>query len=308
MIIVKKLDGNIIKIKDLSDKSCINLFKSLNRFEYVVDFTSEKIYVEEKKEKRKDEYDCCKSLIVECLNKTCEDYCIHKKNDESRMFYDEIHFVGIIYIDCIKKLSKEDMYKANLEIKSNLYDDGDTKKDYRMIIERNSNSQVPFIKVSDDETWWINDDGFLPRQSIEETPSFIELMGCFSREERAIYLCDENINTTLKGLESYDGWFKYYKKHFKKLIVLHEIGHSIFQFTKKKPKEPILDETRANYFASYHTNGRYDDKIYLLTCFQPFIYKFPFLSFDYMIKKTKTIGYYKLLKRDYYRKVDELYE
>ena len=137
-------------------------------------------------------------------------------------------------------------------------------------------------------------------------------MGCFIRNWRAIYLCPENIEKAYNNLK---GSLKVKYDSFVELVLLHEFGHSVFQLVGKNPREPILNETRANYFASHMTDGLYDKDIYAITRFQSLTYQFPYLSMPFMMTKTMTsywarfhsgVHYDDVLSA-YYKKVGILY-
>ena len=191
-----------------------------------------------------------------------------------------------MYVEKIEIKSSDEMYNIVLKLKSRFLDE-DTKKEYRHeednpfgIFKRNYQDNA---LMRDD--WWIRKDinnKNDPFQITEAKPTIVELLGCFVKEEHAIYICDKNIKKTTKMI-SKDKWFENEIKTFTKLVVLHEIGHSVFQYIGFDNKQPIINETRANYFSSLMTYGEFDYYINEFTSYQPFEYHFPFLSLHYMI-------------------------
>ena len=238
-----------------------------------------------------------------------------------------IHFVGLWDIRYIKYVDKLTMIRKQKEIdeflqeEKNEYDFFDTDR-----IKEEYNEKYKDKESDKKDAWWIDYNDYknarqiyekngLPKQIIEiNEPSALELMGCYAKNEKTIYICEENIEKTMDLLEVYDEWFgkdetgeyKHFKE-FKDLVILHEIGHSIFQYNSD-PFSSITNERQANYFSSLMTDGKYDAHIKCLTLFQPFIYRFPLLSLQYTIYLENDEYNYDQLSDNYYQKVGELYE
>ncbi len=324
MIIIKSYDGKEDRIEDLSKESCIKKIYDLGRFEYdKVDFIKKTITIRITTENRENKYGEYDYIISNYLKQSCELFSMHKREKTTVNFFgfretplyflDEIHFVGMAFIECIKSVKREEM----LECFNKSKNINDSKKESEMIVsdyrrisdfETQPSVKLPIIgKNKRNDTWWFEDQDEM-KQEFEVKPTMVELMGCFVKKEHSIYICKENIKSMSELLERRDDWYKRNLNIFIELIVLHEMGHSVFQYVGIEYFEPIMNETRANYFSSFTTHGLYDDKIDYLTKFQPFVYHFPYLSFAYMISKLKFGGKYTKLLEDYYRMVGVLYE
>ncbi len=321
MIEVYKGKDLFEKIKNISMRKYMKYIDNFASFEYTskdINFEKEiiTIHLEDTINKRK--YGRYKTIIRNCIQQVCESFGMHKRENAkmnfddksiSLSFIDEIHFIGILYIENIKSVSKTKMYEHSESIKSQ--SEEDIIKEYKIMKE--INSLIPFIPIEDNNinvnTWWMRTENNFPSQSFDSKKSYIELMGLFVKKEHLICICNENLKKTFNGLKSFDSWFSSdNEKKFIELIVLHEIGHSVFQYVGFYPSVDLIkNETRANYFSSLITHGNYDDKIYLLTIFQPFIYKFPYLSFQFMNNKYFSKTEYSKLLKDYYRMVGVLY-
>jgi len=307
---------------NLLDKSWISKIYDLGRFKYEYDdinFEKKEITIHIESEKRDNEYGDFQKIIEKYLFQTCELFSMHKRErqsiniNEKRVplwFLDEIHFIGITFVENVKSMSKKEMPTILEKIDLQL-DETNIKEEYDNM--KRIDSSIPFISIDDNgfvnDTWWMKENTF-PSQTFKSKKTFIELMGLFVRKEHTIYICEENIKRTMKGLVSFDSWFSSKnEKKFIELILLHEIGHSVFQYIGFSPSvESIKNETRANYFSSLVTHGNFDDKIYLLTIFQPFIYRFPYLSFQFMNNRYFLKTEYSQLLKDYFKMVGVLYE
>lgn len=122
-----------------------------------------------------------------------------------------------------------------------------------------------------------------------------ELLGCyfyqcdradlFNRDQQIIYLCPELINTFSQELYNnnflcYGGDFLTFYDLIYELVLLHELGHLAFSCLKMTGQDTSLTEGRANFFASYITNGVHDYLIKLETQHQPAQYHAPILITD----------------------------
>lgn len=112
----------------------------------------------------------------------------------------------------------------------------------------------------------------------------VELMGCFVKDENAIYICPEHIEHFLnqKDFDKSQIIDMYYK------VFAHEVGHLVFSYLnydlkdydKFKCREKL--ERQANYFASYIYESYYDYLIKQVTNHQFKEYQNPLLlSFRY---------------------------
>ena len=315
MILIKKGRIKPKKIYTL-DISLVNKLLKKNKFTYEVNLEDEIIEIEFTDEVRNNDYGDYCSIFYGTLNQIIGQHSLHKfekskikfrKNSISLSFLDEIHFVGTLFIDRINSISKERMYGISSNMNNRLLSDETIKKEYDDT--RSLESEIPLINKQDniDDDWWMNpnDDG--ATQTFKAKKTFIELLGLFIKEEHTVYICENNINRTITELSSHDPWYSANKEVFTELIVLHEIGHSVFQYIGFY-SEPIKNETRAYYYSSFITNGLYDDKIYYLTTFQPYIYRFPYLSFGYMHNLYFERSEYRIELDDYFRMVGVLYE
>lgn len=226
-----------------------------------------------------------------------------------------VHLIGIYYIEKIENMSNEEIKK----FKINAYDEKTRKSEIVSEYIKLTTDEGNFKFMNRDkkiDQWCFKNDHigeYSVVQKVNMEPTYIELLGCFVKEEHAVYICEDNIKKTAEKLRIHDNWFDGLNTDigsnydiFRSLVILHEIGHSIFQYT---PRKLILDETRANYFSSWFTKGKYDYHIDCLTKFQPFIYKFPLLSAQYEnIKKSRKNSNYDEELKLYNKKVDKLYE
>ena len=315
MILIKKGRIKPKKIYTL-DISLVNKFLKKNKFTYRVNLEEEIIEIEFSDDIRCNDYGDYCSIFYGSLNQIIGHHSLHmyektkikfKKNNISLSFLDEIHFVGTLFIDRINSISKERMYAISLNTNNRIISDEIIKKEYDDTRRLESNN--PLINKQDniDDDWWMNPNSDGATQTFKARKTFIELLGLFVKEEHAIYICENNISRTITELSSHDPWFSENINIFTELVVLHEIGHSVFQYNGFST-EPIKNETRANYYSSFITNGLYDDKIYHLTTFQPFIYRFPYLSFGYMHNLHFERSEYRIELDDYFRMVGVLYE
>jgi len=312
-----ELKGKRIKI-DLSNPNVLSDFIKIGEFDYIVDFDDQKIEISPTGNPFVRHFENYGDVIDDCLSRIAYSYTKHLKDDTEILngirkktikasFLDEIKYVGVMYIKKIKVRNSENMLGTFLESKNLNVTNNDIRKDYLDLKEfKNSN---PFTITDDKEidNWWTKLDDYSTFQTTNIMPTFIELLGSFNKKEHTIYICDDNINKTAEkmNLLKNEIWFSNNDcKSFKKMVVLHEIGHSVFQYIGHNPFEPIGNETRANFFASLMSFGEFDQYIKILSTYQPFIYKFPFLSFAYMINERITK---KGLIKDY-NELKKLYE
>lgn len=122
-----------------------------------------------------------------------------------------------------------------------------------------------------------------------------EMLGCyfyhcdgadfFKRDQQVIYLCPELINAFSQELYSNDfpccgvDFEAFYNLIFE-LVLFHELGHLAFSCLDLPCQDESLTEGRANFFASYITNGVHDHLIKLKTQHQPAQYHTPILVTD----------------------------
>lgn len=122
-----------------------------------------------------------------------------------------------------------------------------------------------------------------------------EMLGCyfyqcdradlFNRDQQIIYLCPELINTFSQELYNnnfrcHGGDFLTFYNLIYELVLLHELGHLAFSCLDLTGQDTSLTEGRANFFASYITNGVHDHLIKLKTQHQPAQYHAPILITD----------------------------
>lgn len=317
MIIIKDSPTTKIEITNL-DLHAVNLIKSFGRYNYEVDFANRRIIITPEGSAIKQYYEGYGDILNNCIDRIIASYQRHKTYDlcyddssiNERAFVDEIHLVGVLYIDTIKLVDEYTMKEYVAGNKQKITDEN-IINDY-MRIER-SNGRLPKIDRQEIEKshpdWWVNDNNDVPRQKFPSTLSAVESMGVFIKKDHKICICLKNIEKCSKRLQKCEEC-DCDSSLLESLVVLHEIGHSVFQFVGQEPTiEPILNETRANYFSSLMTDGYFDDTIYALTKYQPFMYKFPYLSFQFEIYKSKsTLGdKYSILLDDYKDEVGELY-
>ena len=262
--------------------------KAGNIVEYHVNLVDEVIDVKcDYDTGRKKDYGKYNSIVSKIQQYVLRNYYKHSREEErlirhmtdktSLSFLDEIQYVGLLYVDTIETKTSLEMPK---QVVTN-YNDQDIRDDYERMRRIFSESSLSPMNRDERNLHWNEYDPDLS----QKLPylSYLQLLGLFIRPEHKILICEENIERLLKEMKQYRKDIDISLDKAIELILLHEFGHSVFQYVGNSPIEPIMNETRANYFASTIMDGRHDPFIKELTSIQPFIYRFPILSILYMV-------------------------
>lgn len=332
MIVFKNENINYEKLDEKLKKKIL----SCGPFSYSVDYSKETIEINiiDKSKRYRKRYSIFNDYINLLFSRIISSFAAHKdnceeiygKNNSNKLplyFLDEIHFVGLAYVQSITIVSAKEMKRAYVNersFKGSLYYEEEQIKNEIENSYFGAFKENPFNPFRDVEI----DESDLPRPVLigkEEPiypvtpintakhPTCIQLLGLFVRDKRRILICRELIEKTFKNLSKLDPWFKDESnlEKFIRLILLHEIGHSVFQYVTFKNRYmllfPCLNETRANYFASLMDEENLSEKIYLLTKFQPMIYRYPLLEFSFELFKIGRMIYSFAEYKKYYKEI-----
>ena len=133
---------------------------------------------------------------------------------------------------------------------------------------------------------------------------FVDAMGCYSKEEKTIYICLDNIDETHDTL-SFDS------EDLLEIVFYHELGHSIFAYQDLpfNMTGRIKQEKQANYIASSATDGKFDTIIKKLSEEQLSQYRNPLLSKEFYVFEKNPLDFikYNEICEEYEKSVMELY-
>lgn len=214
-------------------------------------------------------------------------------------FTDIINYVKINELDIVLEVTSEQMDIVYREVRSA----GEEREFYEF------NAMGVFIKYDDYNYTNLNKN----REQLRELFNIISDFKGYYRYLNIILLCPDYVKKCLRKARIVNGedgknvlenislvvrtdGGSICKSDLFEKVFLHECGHLIFSYNEGYDVE--FEERRANYFASFVYNGKYDLLILFISGFQSMVYRSP------LVKPISVLYYYEM--KLYIEKLDEL--